>query len=420
MLTFEKSFASHPKSQFWSDRNTSNPTEVSKYSHHKFWFLCGMCNHEFENRLDNVNSGYWCPFCANKSLCDDTNCLSCHNKSFASHENSQYWSDKNILTPRQVLKGSKKKLWFLCNICNHEFEQVPSAITNRGRWCPFCTNQKLCQDSTCTNCNNKSFASHIKVNCWSDRNTLNPREVFKSSNSKIWFLCDTCNHEFENCPGAVNGRGRWCPYCGKKQLCSVITCMTCFNNSFASHEKSNYWSERNTMKPREVFKGSSNKFWFNCDQCTIEFECRISNITCNDRWCPYCVNKTEKLFFEKLSKLYSLQQQAKFDWCKNKKYLPFDFCIPECKIIIELDGRQHFEQVENWVSPENQKAIDKYKMKCANENGYSMIRILQRDVLNNTYDWLKELQYNIEKLKTDDIVQNIFMCKNNEYREYQQ
>ena len=68
-------------------------------------------------------------------------------------------------------------------------------------------------------------------------------------------------------------------------------------------------------------------------------------------------------------------------------HLPFDFCIEELKIILELDGRQHFEQVMNWKTPEEQYENDKYKEKCANENGYSIIRLLQEDVFNEKYDF---------------------------------
>ena len=42
------------------------------------------------------------------------------------------------------------------------------------------------------------------------------------------------------------------------------------------------------------------------------------------------------------------------------------------KIIIELDGKQHFEQIGNWQSPEKTRENDIYKMKCANDNGFSM------------------------------------------------
>ena len=31
--------------------------------------------------------------------------------------------------------------------------------------------------------------------------------------------------------------------------------------------------------------------------------------------------------------------QFKVEWCKNKTYIPYDFCISEYKIIIELDGK---------------------------------------------------------------------------------
>ena len=54
-------------------------------------------------------------------------------------------------------------------------------------------------------------------------------------------------------------------------------------------------------------------------------------------------------------------------------------------------------------------------MDCANNNGFSVIRILQLDVFNDSYNWLDELKNNIEKIKNEGKIQNIYMCKNNEY-----
>ena len=54
-------------------------------------------------------------------------------------------------------------------------------------------------------------------------------------------------------------------------------------------------------------------------------------------------------------------------------------------------------------------------MKCANENNYKMIRILQEDVYRNKYDWKTELNNNIQKLMNSEKIQNIYMCKNDEY-----
>ena len=143
----------------------------------------------------------------------------------------------------------------------------------------------------------------------------------------------------------------------------------------------------------------------------------LNNITSKTpTWCPYCVNKTEQKLYDNIILNYpNLLQQYKVEWCKNKNYLPFDFVIPEYNIIIELDGLQHFEQVSNWKSPEENLITDKYKMKCANNNNYSIIRILQEDLFYDKYDWYNELIQNIEKIKNEEIIQNIYMCKNNEY-----
>ena len=89
--------------------------------------------------------------------------------------------------------------------------------------------------------------------------------------------------------------------------------------------------------------------------------------------------------------------------------------LGEYKLIIELDGPQHFIQISNWQSPEQTRERDKYKLQCANNNGYSIIRLLQEDVYYDTYDWFDELIKSIEKIKIELIIQNIYLCKNNEY-----
>ena len=148
------------------------------------------------------------------------------------------------------------------------------------------------------------------------------------------------------------------------------------------------------------------------------FSCQLSDIT-KGVWCSFCVNKTELILFNKLKEKYNtLKTQYKVDWCKNIKHLPFDFVIEERKIIIELDGKQHFEQIGNWTSPEETRKNDIFKMNCANKNGFSIIRILQKDVYYNKYHWLSELINNIEKISKEMIVQNIYMCKNNEYKDF--
>lgn len=132
----------------------------------------------------------------------------------------------------------------------------------------------------------------------------------------------------------------------------------------------------------------------------------------------FCKNKTEALLYNIIKEKFpTIILQFKQDWCKKIFYLPFDFCIPEYKIIIELDGPQHFRQISNWSSPEEQFDNDKYKEKCANDNGYLIIRILQEDVLNDIYNWEGELYDSIEKIK-NGYNKNIYLCKNKEYSNF--
>lgn len=337
-------------------------------------------------------------------------------KSFASHIKAKFWSSRNTGVPADYALNSHKKIWFDCD-CGHSFESTLLNINKGNNWCPYCYNRKLC--GNCSTCFEKSFASHEKAKYWSNKNELKPIEVLKGSEKKYYFNCDKCFHLLLIDLKHISSYGRWCPYCAHQKLCDDLECKMCFKHSFASIEQSQFWSSKNIEVPRNVFKSSGKKFLFNCNKCNNEIEKRISDITNAKSWCPLCYNKTEKKLYEIMKLIYpNLQSQYKVKWCKNKTYLPFDFVLVSEKIIVELDGKQHFKQVHTWASPEENFKNDIYKMKCANENGFSVIRILQSDVLTDKYDWLNELTNNINKIILENKVQNIYMCKNDEYKDF--
>jgi hypothetical protein len=88
--------------------------------------------------------------------------------------------------------------------------------------------------------------------------------------------------------------------------------------------------------------------------------------------------------------------------------LYYDFYIKKLDIIIEVDGPQHFRQVSNWTPPEVTQEADRHKEEKAVENGISIIRVLQTDVLFDVhmgYDddgesvgWQDKIQYAINRL----------------------
>lgn len=114
------------------------------------------------------------------------------------------------------------------------------------------------------------------------------------------------------------------------------------------------------------------------------------------RNCGRCKNKTEGKIMNFLQSLrLSIISQATFPWCRNPKtsslYL-YDFYLPDLKILIEIDGRQHFQQVSNWVAPEVTNERDLYKISCAVLNGFTIIHMCQDEIWNDKINWKEQLQ----------------------------
>lgn len=318
-----------------------------------------------------------------------------HCMSFASNPRSKQWSKLNgDITPRQVSKTSKKKYIFDCKKCKHQFETALVEINRRNSWCPYCANQKLCDDvcdGTCNTCFNKTIAANYRAEFWSKENTIDPQFVFRGSKTKYKFDCTECKHQFEITPSDISYNDNWCPYCINHKLCDDQNCEYCFNNSIASHPKSIYWNDNNILEPRQVCKTGGLKYKFDCPHCNKIYVSTPANVTAG-HWCPCIVNKTEAKLYDYLQTLYdTVSKSAKFNWCKNIRCLPFDICIEKFKLLIEVDGPQHFRQISNWTSAVETQNRDIYKMQCANANGYTVIRIMQEDVWYDRNNWKEEL-----------------------------
>lgn len=74
-------------------------------------------------------------------------------------------------------------------------------------------------------------------------------------------------------------------------------------------------------------------------------------------------------------------REKKFETCKNKKQLPFDFYLPDYKICIEYDGELHYRKSEMFGGESTLKRIknnDTIKSKWCSENNIKLIRISYR------------------------------------------
>jgi len=141
--------------------------------------------------------------------------------------------------------------------------------------------------------------------------------------TKVDFECDVCFHLFPICFDKVTRRNQWCYMCSSAwKHCGVMTCTFCFGRSFASYkgltlngkkkvdcivdeseddseEDSEEESEYDLRLPlneapqlkSEVLRlpsGSRKKVKFECDVCLHVFPIKLTNITCDGKWCYMC------------------------------------------------------------------------------------------------------------------------------------
>lgn len=353
-------------------------------------------------------------------ICRNMECSNCINRRFSSNDKSAYWSSRNNISPFEISIGASGSYWFNCPICDHEINlRIIHIKPDKSLPCGYCNNKQVCDDESCSYCENKTLAHHQRLaNCWSDKNDISPRYVLKSTTrASYWFKCDICPHEFQSTPWDIDkgddGKGSWCPYCCKqsKKFCNDAECMHCFKKSFASHERMRNWAPTNTDDPRYLTRGSNKpKYDFICDD-GHSFSMALNSITCvtKKQWCPYCVNKTEKIMYDFLEKnYYDIETQAEFDWCINSqtgKFYRFDFHLLNSNKIIEIDGLQHFQHKQKkWQSPDIIRTNDVYKMKQAITNGFQILRLLQEDILYDRIDWKQIVVDFINNIYIDNVI----------------
>ena len=264
-----------------------------------------------------------------------------------------------------VYINAKTKISIICK--DHgEFCQTPTNHLS-GYNCQRCAkNIKMNTDTFIDRANkiHSNIYDYSKVN-------------YVNSNTKIVIICKQ-HGEFTQIPDFHLNRNTGCPKCADNVTLSIT--------EFIEKSQKIHGDKYDYSQVSYV----NNRTYINiiCKNHGIFTQKQFSHLL--GTGCPHCINKTEyKLWLRLKEKYPTVQRQFKAEWCKKIRCLPYDFMIEKYKKIIELDGPQHYEQVSNWRSPELQQERDLFKTKCANENGYSVIRVLQVEVAGDSFDFEK-------------------------------
>ena len=118
-------------------------------------------------------------------------------------------------------------------------------------------------------------------------------------------ICRVCNNYYDKDETTWCDDGLICKGCfeGKlveidcimidKRLCNNKYCKGCYYKSFLSLEKNKFWSKKNEKNPRQCFKSSHKKYFFDCN-CGHIFESLLLNIN-KGKWCGFCCNPPKQL-----------------------------------------------------------------------------------------------------------------------------
>jgi very-short-patch-repair endonuclease len=91
-------------------------------------------------------------------------------------------------------------------------------------------------------------------------------------------------------------------------------------------------------------------------------------------------------------------KQKRFNDCRNKLPLPFDFYLPDINTCIEYDGEQHFKEVNIFGGVDrfkNQRTNDNIKNIYCQEKNINLIRIPYWEILNIESVLKNKIEYGI-------------------------
>lgn len=218
---------------------------------------------------------------------------------------------------------------------------------------------------------------------------------YLNSSEKLRVKERMCGHEYDLSPRSLKGvYNRKCLVCNK----SLFT----VNNfkEYLSTFKDDYYAEGYELLESKLEKVTSlTKLKLKHINCENIITMTHSQFFKAHNRCKYCNNVTNSrtaAIVEAILKINSSKytKEFKFDDCKNKRSLPFDFkvdCEDDAFILIEVDGKQHYSKKDRFYNSQTIEN-DKIKNKYCKVNGIRLYRLKVDDykTIDSVYNHLSK------------------------------
>lgn len=270
---------------------------------------------------------------------------------------------------------SKAKIKAVCDYCSEEYDTCFVVLMN-GR--------KIVQKDCCRNCTGKKtsdvsrqkraekYIGLAKKACEEHEYTLlTTIDDYMEVKMNVDFICTKHGKQTIMLDNLIRGHG--CKMCAYEYTGSVLKHDIQYVKEYIESINGN-----KLLNPEDYKDTSVRNLNIQCS-CGNIFTTSFSNYSkCGVNTCYSCSCK-ESVGEERIRKYLESNtinfiQEKRFDDCRDNRTLPFDFYLPEYNLIIEFDGRHHFEEKgrgNHEVTAKHDEIKNQY---CKNKN-ISLLRI---------------------------------------------
>ncbi len=362
--------------------------------------ICKANNHKFEQTpTSHVNKKNGCKYCSGCYKRDTADFIA---RSVLIHKDEE---GKPLYDYSRVnYTTTEDKVEIICKK-NHIFLQTPHHHLS-GHGCDYCARGVYIQNTE--QLIEESKKIHGEKYNYSEA-------IYTGMNNHITIICPQ------------HGKFRQVVLCHVTYGRGCIVCAQTKNGILSRKPIDEFIEEANLIhnnkfdysRVHETYEKGTSQINVGCPSCKQFFLIKVKDHLEGNQ-CKNCKNKTQVIFFQFLREQYGeeiFKPEKIFEECKNKNYLPFDFYSEDMNIVIELDGRQHLEEVNIFRETlEIRQKIDFKKMFFLQNKNISLIRIFQEDVYENRYDWKNDLINTINLHMKNKYQFNIYYLSKNDNR----
>ena len=254
------------------------PDTVSSGSSRRVWWKCER-GHEWNTAVyTRTTSGTKCPYCAGKlPIVGETDFAS----QFPDLAKEWHPVKNQPLTPEQILPGSHRMVWWVCEK-GHEWQAMVKSRAS-GCGCPVCANRAIKQGDNDLDTTHPELAKQWHP---TKNGALTPQDVIAGTHRKVWWRCEK-GHEWQAAVFSRTVNGACCPVCAGKV---ILPGENDLKTLYPGVAREWHPTKNGTMTPDRISPYSNRKVWWTCEK-GHPYRAVVAARTMHGSGCPYCAGR---------------------------------------------------------------------------------------------------------------------------------